>query len=123
VTATLWALGPDGKPTHEVAHTRHFLEAIDAADQPHIGLTPPDQLGFYHFDLRIQSRGRTLGSHSSYFMLVRPSWRPTLHLARRFVHAGQTIQGRVENLGTERVSHGEEQFVQRRTAAGWVGAG
>jgi hypothetical protein len=123
VTATLRALGRGREPTDEVAHSRHFFRDIDAAHQPHIGLTPPDRRGFYRFDLRIQSGGRTLGSYSSYFKLVRPSWRPRLRLDRRSVHAGQTIRGRVENLGTERVSLGEEQFVQRRAAAGWVGAG
>jgi hypothetical protein len=123
LSATLSALRHGGQSTYEIAHTTRFLKDIDAAHQPHIGLTPPDRRGFYRFDLRITSGGITLGSYSAYFKLVRPSWRPRLRLDRRFVYAGQTIQGRVENLGSERVSLGEEDFVQRKTAAGWVGAG
>ena len=122
VTAQFWAVDADGDALDEVGHTGLFLKTIDAEHQRHIGLKPPDRRGFYRFDLRIESEGKTIGSYSSYFKLVPPSWRPRLKLDRTTARPGQLIVSRLENLGSELISYGEEFFVQRRIKGRWSSA-
>ena len=122
VTAQLWALDGEGNAVEEVAHTGLSLPKIDAAHQKNIGLTPPDRLGFYRFDLEIWSRGRELGSWSSYLTVVRPSWRVRLAVDRAVVHPGQRVLARLENLGTAEVGYGEYFKVARRREGGWSAA-
>lgn len=45
VVAQLWAIDSEGDAIEEVGHTGRFLKTIDAAHQPHIGLTPPNRRG------------------------------------------------------------------------------
>jgi hypothetical protein len=122
VTAQLWSVDAKGEVIEEVGHTGIYLKKIDAEHQPHIGLKPPDRRGFYRFDLRIESEGKTIGSYSSYFKLVPPSWRPRLKLDRTTAQPGQRILSRLENLGSDVITYGEEFFVQRRVEGRWSSA-
>jgi len=122
VTAQLWSIDAEGEATEEVGHTGIYLKTIDAEHQPFIGLKPPHRQGFYRFDLQFESRGTTIGSYSSYFKLVPPSWRPRLKLNRTTARPGQQILSRLENLGSDVITYGEEFFVQRRVDGRWSSA-
>jgi hypothetical protein len=122
VTAQLWAVDSEGATLEEVGHTGLYLETIDAAHQPHIGLRPPDRRGFYRFDLNFESGGMTIGSYSTYFKLVRPTWRPRLKLDRTIARPGQRVLSRLENLGSDPIEYGEEFSVQRREGGRWNSA-
>ncbi len=119
VTGTLWAVGSHGGHAVEVGHTGLVVNSINLQHEPLIGIRPPARRGFYRFDLRILSKGRTIGSYSSYLKLVRPSARARLQVAHRRVRAGSRIYWRLGNLGAEQISFGGEPTLQRREQGSW----
>lgn len=121
VTAQLWRVDRDGVQIEEVDSDTLSIGRLNAAHQPGIYLTPPNRRGFYRFDIQFAGEnGGQLGSYGAYFKLARPFWKARLGLSGKRFHAGQRVLSRVENLGTEMVSFGEEFGVQRREGGGWA---
>lgn len=124
VTAQLWAVDRHGAALREVDREELFIGRLSAAHQPHIEVDPLEKRrGFYRFDMQIARKGgEVIGAYSAYFKVVRPSWSPRLRLSRDSVRAGQRLQIRVENYGSEMVTYGESFGVQRLEAGRWVPA-
>lgn len=122
VTAELWAVDSQGNTHQEVDSEELFIHRLDAADQPHIEVEPPEgRRGFYRFDMQISNRaGKTLGSYSAYFKVVRPYLKVDLGLARDAVRPGDRVFSRLENFGSESVTYGEDFAVQRLEGGQWV---
>ena len=122
VTAELWAVDRQGNARKEMDSEELFIHRLDAANQPHIEVEPPEgRRGFYRFDMQISNQaGKTLGSYSAYFKVVRPYLKVDLGLARDTVHPGDRVFSRLENYGSESVTYGESFWVQRLESGRWV---
>jgi hypothetical protein len=120
VTARLWSLDSGGRQIEEIGHTGIYARTISGEHSPHIALAPPPgRRGFYRFDLRFESKGKLVGSYSSYFRVVPPRWRARFALSRTVARAGQQVLGRIENLGTEAVEYGEYFGIERERSGVW----
>lgn len=124
VTAQLWTVDRRGANLEEVDHSEIFIGRLDAARQPRIEVHPlEDRRGFYRFDMQItDGEGAVVGSFSSHFKVVQPSWHPRLRLNKNVLRSGERLLARLENHGSRTVSFGESFRVQRIENGEWVQA-
>lgn len=121
VSAQMWLLGGQGKPLGEVGSTTLRIGQLDPEQGARLGVETLAKRAFYRLDVQFaDAAGAQLGSYSAYVRLARPFWKAELRLDRRAYGPGQQVVIRLENLGTESFSYGEEFGVQRREGGSWV---
>jgi hypothetical protein len=122
VAAQLWTINSRGKTFRKVDRARLFIGRLNADDRPYIEVEPPrSRRGFYRFDLQIRNRAdKLLGSYSTYFKVVRPSWRPNLRVGQDRLEPGQQLLVRLENYGSEPIAFDGHFSVQRFENGRWT---
>ncbi len=110
VRARLSVAGPTGKTGREVDSEEVEIRMIDVADEYDLALGPLHRPGFYRYDIEfLDSEGEILGSYSEYIKVFeRQFWKVRLGLSGKSFRVGERVLSRVENLGTEIPSFGEE---------------
>jgi hypothetical protein len=123
VSAQVSLLTQRGEVKRMVDQGSVWIEKVDNAKQPGLSLETLATPGFYRFDLQFEDReGNHLGAFSEYLRVVAPRLRVKLGINGRKFQAGDLVQTRVDNLGTEPVSYGASFSVQRREKSSWARA-
>jgi hypothetical protein len=104
VRTTLIKVNATGRPVKildrkaDYIATRNFSEGSYGGQRFHVPVRPTN----YRVDITFERKsGKKLGSYSEYFRVMKPRYQAVMRLSDGDVAPGQTIQARIENLGTE----------------------
>lgn len=110
--------GADGSPGWVVSESQTRVDSISG--RPTVVVGSPLSAGTYRVDFKFFDRnGASLGSYFEYVQVVPISLKPRLGLSRKSVSPGESLQLRVENLGTRTVDYGLPYELQRYEDGRW----
>lgn len=96
--------------------TRNFEDGPYGRQQFHVSM----KLANYRVDITFEKRsGENLGSYSEYFRVMKPRYQAVMTLSDEDAVPGQTIQARIENLGTEPVKAEKKLAVETYDGQRW----
>jgi hypothetical protein len=121
LTVTLSRVDARGRPLERVGRIRRHVGTIRD------GVNATFRLGgrpaFYRVTIVFRGPGgRKIGSFGYYGRVVQPVDRARLRLDEPSYRLGETVFGRVENLGTNLASYGARYEIQRLEGTAWVTA-
>lgn len=110
-----------GQTGQVIARGRERVRMISAADEVKLFLEPARRPGFYRYDIEIVDfDGKLLATYGRYLRVEGEFWDARLGLNGDQFHPGEQVLSRVENFGTQWISHGEAFGVQRLEDEEWV---
>ena len=120
--AAAYALG--GKSPRRVDVTRKRIQFVGGGKQPDITVSLPATPGLYRIDFAFKDRrDGILGAFRDYVRVLKPFRRVRLGISAETFKVGETLLGRLENIGTEEVLFGAPYAIETLLDGSWVRVG
>jgi hypothetical protein len=120
VISELSELNTDGTTKRVVSAMQKYVKGISIHNMLDFVLKVPTEPGPYRYDMSfIDGNGGSLGRYSEYLESVRPTFAVKLDVRRPVYRPGETLNGRVENVGTEAIEPRGRPWIQRHTGTRW----
>ena len=119
VKVRMLQLDEQGEVMEEVSHDKLPEQQGEREMMPQMRMRVGEEPGFYKLDIRVTDAGRWSGRYGLYVKAEPPHGEGRLVLAGRRFRAGESVEMRVENLGTEKLDYGEAVSLERESGDGW----